>query len=473
MDLPLKTIRELSEMLRSGETSPVELTEQTFARIEALDPKLNSYITVTADLARAQARTAEQEIRAGEWRGPLHGIPYAAKDLCFTKGILTTAGAKIHADFVPDYDATCVIKLREAGAVLVGKANLHENAYGITSTNPHYGAVCNPWDLERIPGGSSGGSTAALAAGLCNFSLGTDTGGSIRIPASFCSLTGLKPTFGRVSRHGVFPLGATLDHVGPFALTVEEAGWIYEVMAGRDPNEDATVDRPIELPAFAEGACLDGRRVGVPRAFYFEGLDPEVEAACQAALRQMEALGAEIVEVSLPDIEETNAIARLVLLAEAASVHARSYRDRSADYGDDQRALLDQGLFVTAADYLNAQRRRRALCDGFYQAFDEVDVIAAPAVPVLPAKIGQRTLTVRGVEHDVRLATTRNARALNLTGLPLLSVPCGFSESGLPIGLQLVGGLFDEKTLLEVGHAYQSATDWHLKRPALAGQMTH
>ena len=468
MELPLKTIRELSGLLRAGEISPVELTEQTLARIEALEPKLNAYITVTAELARAQAREAEREIREGRWRGPLHGIPYAAKDLCFTKGIRTTAGAKIHRDFAPDYDATCVEKLREAGAVLIGKANLHENAYGITSANPHYGPVHNPWDLERIPGGSSGGSAAALSAGCCSFSLGTDTGGSIRIPASFCSLTGLKPTFGRVSRYGVYPLGATLDHVGPFALTVEEAGWIYEAMAGPDENEDATVDRTVELPAFEAEARLEGKRVGVPASFYFEGLDPEVEAACSRALGVFEELGAELVEVQVPDMEELNAIARLVLLAEGAAVHARSLRDRAQDYGEDQRALLDQGQFITAVDYLNAQRRRRELCEVFYSALDEADVIAAPAVPVLPAKIGQKNLTVRGVEHDVRLATTRNARGLNPTGLPLLSLPCGFSEAGLPIGLQLVGGLFDEKGLLEAGHAYQGATEWHWRRPGVS-----
>lgn len=468
MDLPLKTIRELSALLKSGGISPVELAEQTLARIERLEPALNSCITVTAETALAQARQAESEIRGGDWRGPLHGVPYAAKDLCFTKGIRTTAGAKIHSGFVPDFDATCVSKLRAAGAVLVGKANLHENAYGITSSNPHYGPVHNPWDLERIPGGSSGGSTAALSAGLCSFSLGTDTGGSIRIPASFCSLTGLKPTFGRVSRHGVFPLGATLDHVGPFALTVEEAGWIYAAMAGRDPHEDATVDEPVELPDFAPEARLDGWKIGVPATFYFDNLDPEVEAACKAALTVFERLGAKVVEVAVPDIEELNAIARVVLLAEASSVHARHYRARPEDYGDDQRALLDQGLFITAVDYLNAQRRRRQLCAGFHAALEQVDVIAAPAVPVLPAKIGQKTLTVRGVEHDVRLATTRNARALNTTGLPLLSLPCGFSEAGLPIGLQLVGSLFGEKALLEAGHAYQGATDWHVRRPAIA-----
>ena len=468
MDLPLKTIRELSALLRSGEVSPVELTEQTLARIERLEPQLNAYITVAGELAREQAETAEREIREGNWRGPLHGIPYAAKDLCFTKGLRTTAGAKIHENFVPDHDATCVEKLREAGAVLVGKANLHENAYGITSANPHYGPVHNPWDLERIPGGSSGGSTAALSAGACSFSLGTDTGGSIRIPASFCSLTGLKPTFGRVSRHGVFPLGATLDHVGPFALTVEEAGWIYQAMAGRDSQEDATIDRPVELPAFEPGARLDGRRVGVPVNFYFEGLDPEVETACRKALSVFQELGAELVEITVPDIEELNAIARIILLAEASSVHVRTYRARPQDYGEDQRALLDQGLFVSAVDYLNAQRRRRQLCEGFHAVLDEVDAIIAPAVPVLPARIGQKNLTVRGVEHDVRLATTRNARGLNPTGLPLLSLPCGFSEAGLPIGLQLAGALFDEKTLLELGHAYQGMTEWHRRRPAVA-----
>jgi aspartyl-tRNA(Asn)/glutamyl-tRNA(Gln) amidotransferase subunit A len=468
VDASLKTIRELSGLLRSGEMSPVELAEQTLARIERLEPKLNSYITVTPETALDQARQAERELRAGNWRGPLHGIPYAAKDLCFTKGIRTTAGAKFLSEFVPDHDATCVEKLREAGAVLVGKANLHENAYGITSGNPHYGAVHNPWDLERIPGGSSGGSTAALSAGLCSFSLGTDTGGSIRIPASFCSLTGLKPTFGRVSRYGVYPLGATLDHVGPFALTVEEAGWIYQAMAGRDPREDATVDRPVELPDFLDGARLDGRKVGVPANFYFDDLDPEVEAACRRALSVFEVLGAELVEVTVPDMEELNVMARLILLAEGASVHARNYQARPQDYGEDQRALLDQGFFITAVDYLNAQRRRRELCAGFHAILRDVDVIAAPAVPVLPAKIGQKTLRVRGVEHDVRLASTRNARGLNPTGLPLLSVPCGFSEAGLPIGLQLAGALFDERTLLEVGHAYQGATEWHRRRPAVS-----
>jgi len=468
MDLPLKTIAELAPLIRSGEVSPVELARQTLARIEILQPKLNAYITVAAELALDQARRAEREIAEGNYRGPLHGIPYAAKDLLETRGIRTTAGAKIFAERVPETDAAVVERLRDAGAVLVGKANLHENAYGITSTNPHYGAVCNPWDLERIPGGSSGGSTAALSAGLCGFSLGTDTGGSIRIPASLCSLAGLKPTFGRVSRVGCYPLGHTLDHIGPFALTVEECGWVYEALAGHDPREDSSVDRPVELPEFPSEARLDGKKVGVPENFYFEDLDPEVELAVRRALKELESAGAELVEISVPDIEEFNNVGRLILLAEATSVHQRNLDRCYEDYGEDQRALLDQGRFVLAVDYLNAQRRRRELCSDFNRLLEQVDVIAAPAIPVLAARIGQSTIEVAGRDHDVRLMTTRNVRALNMTGLPLLSLPCGFSESGLPIGLQLIGGLFDERGLLEVGHAYQTATDWHRRRPAIA-----
>ncbi|MBI1352804.1 MAG: Asp-tRNA(Asn)/Glu-tRNA(Gln) amidotransferase GatCAB subunit A [Acidobacteria bacterium] len=462
--LPLQSIAELSGLLRTGAISPVELLEQTLARIERLNPALNAYITVTAELAREQARLAESEIRAGRYRGPLHGVPYAAKDLCFTRGIRTTAGSKILRDFTPSYDGTVVVRLRRAGAVLVGKAGLHENAYGITSDNPHFGSIHNPWDLERIPGGSSGGSGAALASGLCSFSLGTDTGGSIRIPAAFCSVTGLKPTFGRVSRYGVFPLGHTLDHVGPFALTAEECGWTYAAIAGFDPHEDASIDRPVELPSAAE-TDLRGVRVGVPEAFYFDDLDPEVEAACRAALATFESLGAVVEPIQLPDIEELNAVARVILLAEATAVHQRNLDARPEDFGEDQIALLDQGRFITAVDYLNAQRRRRELCQAFARAFERVDWMAAPAVAVLPAKIGQKTLEIRGMRHDVRLATTRNARALNLTGLPLLTLPCGFSADGLPIGLQLIGDAYDERRILAAGMAFQEATDFHRRRP--------
>ncbi len=464
MELPLQSISELSRLIRTREISCAELTEQTLARIERLNPALNAYITVTAELAREQAARADKEIAAGQYRGPLHGIPYAAKDLCFTRGVPTTAGSKILRDFVPTYDATVVVRLRRAGAVLVGKSGLHENAYGITSNNPYFGAIRNPWDLERIPGGSSGGSAAALASGLCSFSLGTDTGGSIRIPAAFCSVTGLKPTFGRVSRYGVFPLGHSLDHVGPFALTAVECGWTYVAMAGYDPHEDASIDRPVEFPPEGE-ASVAGLRIGVPENFYFEQLDPAVEQHCRAALKTFESLGATLEPIGLPDIEEMNAVARVILLAEATAVHIRNLDRRPEDFGEDQLALFDQGRFITAVDYLNAQRRRRELCASFARAFEKVDILAAPAVTVLPAKIGQVNLDIRGETHDVRLATTRNCRALNLTGLPLLTMPCGFSDSGLPAALQLIGDAYAENSILKAGAAFQQATDFHLRRP--------
>ena len=462
------TIQETSQRIQNGEISPVELTRQTLDRIAKLQPVLNAYITITADHALDQARQAEAEIRSGNYRGPLHGIPYAAKDLFYTKGIRTTVGTKFLADFVPDFDATIIEKLNAAGAVLVGKAGLHECAYGITSDNPHYGPIRNPWDTDRIPGGSSGGSTSALASGQCLFSLGSDTGGSIRIPASLCGLAGLKATFGRVSRHGVYPLGHTLDHAGPFGLTVRDTAWVYQAIAGFDSRDPSSAGRPDRTPVLSPEARLDGRKIGVPTNYYFEHLDADVEAAVRKALQVLEELGATLVEIAVPDIEEFNSIGRLILLAEASSVHHRRLRERREDFGDDVRALLDQGHLVLATDYLDAQRRRRAFNDAFNELLREVDVIATPTIPITAAKIGEDTLRVAGRDENVRLATTRLVRALNMTGLPLLSVPCGISSEGLPIGLQLIGGLFDEAALLEVGHSYEQATEWHKKRPPIA-----
>ena len=462
------TIQETSQRIQSGEISPVELTQQTLDRIAKLQPVLNAYITVTADHALEQARQAEAEIRSGNYRGPLHGIPYAAKDLFYTKGIRTTVGTKFLADFVPDFDATIIEKLNDAGAVLVGKAGLHECAYGITSNNPHYGPIRNPWDTDRIPGGSSGGSASALASGQCLFSLGSDTGGSIRIPASLCGLAGLKATFGRVSRHGVYALGHTLDHAGPFGMTVRDTAWVYQAIAGFDSRDPSSAGRPDRTPVLSPEPRLDGRKIGVPTNYYFENLDADVEAAVRKALQVLEELGATLVEIAVPDIEEFNSIGRLILLAEASSVHHRRLRERREDFGDDVRALLDQGRLVLATDYLDAQRRRRAFNDAFNELLTQVDVIAAPTLPITAAKIGQNTIRVAGRDENVRLATTRLVRALNMTGLPLLSVPCGISSEGLPIGLQLIAGLFDEATLLEVGHSYEQATEWHKIRSPVA-----
>ena len=464
----LMTISELAPMIQRSELSPVQLTREALASIAKRQPALNAFITVTEEHALQQARRAEAEIAAGRYRGPLHGIPYAAKDLFYTHGIKTTVGSKLMADFVPDFDAAVIEKLNAAGAVMIGKAGMHEWAYGITSNNPHFGAIRNPWDTNCIPGGSSGGSTSALAAGMCSFSLGSDTGGSIRIPASLCGLVGLKPTFGRVSRYGVFPLSHTLDHAGPFGLTVRDTAMVYEAIAGYDARDDSCANQPVTAPALVEEPKLTGTTIGVPRNFYFEKLDPDVDAAVREALKVLESLGAELVEITVPDIEEFNRVAQLILLVEASSVHARRLDQHREAFGDDVRRLFDQGRFIAAIDYLNAQRRRRALLEGFNELLKQVDVIATPTIPIPAAKIGQDTVEIGGEPHNVRLATTRNMRALNMTGLPLLQVPCGFSGGGLPIGLQIIGRLWDETGIMQVGHAYERATDWHKRRPPIA-----
>lgn len=469
MELPARLgVSQLDQAYKSGQVSPVEVVRHMLDRIAGLDPVLNSYLTVTADHALDQARRAESEIRAGRRIGPLHGVPYAAKDLLDTRGIRTTVGSRILTDNIPARDAAVVEKLSAAGAILLGKTGLHEWAYGITSSNPHFGPVRNPWDPERIPGGSSGGSAAALAAGLCGFSLGSDTGGSIRIPAALCGIAGLKPTFGRVSRRGAFPLGHTLDTLGPFGLTVKDTALVYQAIAGPDKADPSTVEKPLESPRFGPEPSLRGVVIGLPHAFYFENLDPAVDSAVQSALGVLTGLGAEVREVSVPDIELANSLHRLVLLAEATSVHRRRLDERRDEFGDDVRSLLDQGRFVLATDYLDAQRLRRRFCDEFCRTLKTVDALVLPAVPIPTARIGELEVVVNGKPENVRLATTRNIRALNLTGLPVLSVPCGFHSDGLPIGIQIVGRAFDERRILEIGHAYESATQWHLQIPPSA-----
>ena len=461
-------IRELGTLFADGSLSPVEVVQDALRRIERLDPALNSYLTVTAERALEQAADAESEIRAGRKRGPLHGIPYAAKDLLDTSGIRTTVGSRIRARHVPSSNAAVIEKLDDAGAILIGKTGLHEWAYGITSTNPHFGPVRNPWDPERIPGGSSGGSAAALAAGLCVFSLGSDTGGSIRIPAALCGIAGLKPTFGRISRRGAFPLGHTLDTLGPFGLRVEDTALTYGAIAGHDPSDPASVSRPVELPALELEPCLKGTVIGVPSRFFFDRFDPEIADAVGNALSVMEGLGVELRTVRTPDVEAANSLHRLILLAEAASVHRRRLESHRTEFGDDVRALLDQGRFVLATEYLDAQRARREFCREFDSVLLDVDALAIPAVPIPTARIGELEIEVGGKIENVRLATTRNVRALNLTGLPVLSVPCGFRGDGMPVGMQIVGPKYGEAGILAIGHAYEQATDWHARIPPMA-----
>jgi aspartyl-tRNA(Asn)/glutamyl-tRNA(Gln) amidotransferase subunit A len=435
-------------MLRSYQISSEELVEEAVRRIAAR-PELNAFITVTADYARREARFLDRELRKGRDRGPLHGIPVAYKDLLYTRDIRTTAGSKIFSDFVPQFDATVVTRMETAGAISIGKLNLHEFAYGITSNNPHFGAVRNPHNPDLIPGGSSGGSGAAVAAEMIFCGMGSDTGGSIRIPASYCGVVGLKPTFGRVSRYGCFPLGLTLDHIGPLTRSVEDAGIVLDAISGRDPHDETSLDRVMaEAPSEL--------RIGWPRNFFTERLHPEVVHAFENALETAEKDGTRIVPVRVPDPAGLNTIARTILLCEAAAV-LMPHANRRADFGPDVLALFDQGRMIPATDYINAQRVRRAVIREWTRLFRDIDVLVTPTTPIPAPRIGQNTVTISDSEEDTRLASTRLVRGINALGYPALSMPCGQTSDGLPIGLQLIAKPWHEKTLLTCGKALEAA----------------
>jgi aspartyl-tRNA(Asn)/glutamyl-tRNA(Gln) amidotransferase subunit A len=447
-------ILETARNLRARRVSAVELVTAAIERIDRLNEHLRAFITVTAEQALEQAREADRELASGAKRGPLHGIPIALKDLFATRGVRTTGGSLVYQDYVPDFDATVVERLRAAGAISLGKLNMHEMAYGITSANPHFGPVRNPWNPEHSPGGSSGGSAATVAAHIVYVAMGTDTGGSIRIPASFCGTVGLKPTYGRVSRHGVLPLGYSLDHMGPLTRTVRDAALVLNAIAGRDSKDPTSSRKPIVDYVPKEGCSIHGLRVGVPENFHFERLDPDVETAVRGAIARAEALGASVRPVTLPDVGALNAVARMVLLAEASAV-ASPAAERRELFGPDVLALLDQGRLVPAVDYINAQRLRRRMRHEFDALWSEVDCLFTPTTPNTAPKIGDTTIRLCGVDEDVRLATTRLVRGINALGYPALSIPCGLSGAGLPIGLQIVGPPFEEARILRAGAALE------------------
>jgi aspartyl-tRNA(Asn)/glutamyl-tRNA(Gln) amidotransferase subunit A len=448
------TIREAAAGLREHRFSAVELATAAMARIDRHNPNLSAFITITGAQALEQARQADREFAAGKDRGPFQGIPVALKDLFHVKGVRTTAGSKVYENYVPEINATVVEKLTAAGAVLFGKLNMHELAYGITSANPHFGAVRNPWNPQHSPGGSSGGSGAAVAANMVFMAMGSDTGGSIRIPASFCGTVGLKPTYGRVSRFGVLPLGFSLDHVGPLTRTVRDAALALNAIAGHDPLDPTSSHRPAVDYVPGEDCSIRGVRIGFPESFFFENLDEDVESAVRGAIARAESLGAVVKPVRLPDMAALNAVARVVLLSEASAV-AGSYPEDRSLYGADVRALLDQGRLVPAADYINAQRLRRKMRSEFNQVWSEVDCLMTPATPNPAPRVGDTIVRLGGREEDVRLASTRLVRGVNALGLPALSLPCGLSAAGLPVGLQIIGAAFDEATLLRIGAALE------------------
>ena len=468
------TLIDAARALRDGQVSSAELTEECLSRIERLNPSLNAFLTVTADTARAQARQADEERRAGMDRGPLHGIPIAHKDLFCTAGVRTTSGSKLFENHVPHFDAAVVERLREAGAVMLGKTSMHEHAYGITCDNPHFGAVHNPWDLARIPGGSSGGSAAAVAAGLCLMATGSDTGGSIRVPAAYCGVTGLKPTYGVVSKHGVMPLAFSLDHAGPIARTVRDVAVSLAAMAGfdrRDPSSARGRAHGLlqDLLPPPEVASLQGVKIGMAENFYFERLDPDVDNAVHFMAYRAQDLGAELVALRLPDGAQLNAVSQVTLLVEAAAVHEPYIRKRRKLYGEDVRTLVDMGRVIPGVDYVQAQRLRRRAQVVYRATLKQVDCLLVPTTPVVAPLIGQTEVEIGGRMEDIRMASTRLVRGFNALGLPALSMPAGFTRGGLPIGMQLVGRPFGEKELLRIAAALEDATGHVARRPEMAG----
>jgi aspartyl-tRNA(Asn)/glutamyl-tRNA(Gln) amidotransferase subunit A len=469
-DLFFTSMTELARMIATKAVSPVEVVRAHLDRIAALDPGLRAYITVCADAALQAARAAETALMSGGAVGPLHGVPYALKDLYDTAGLRTTGGSRILADRVPGKDATVTQRLVRAGAILLGKLNMVEFAYGPEGLNPHYGHARNPWDsgVHRMAGGSSSGSGVAVAAGLAPGSLGSDTGGSIRIPASLCGITGLKPTYGRVSRAGVLPLAWSMDHVGPMTRTAADCALMLGAMAGYDPADASTSVLPVPDYSAALTGDLKGLRVGLLRGFFLEGATPEVRAAVEAAVATLARAGAVVDELSLEHMGLVPAASTAIVAAEALAYHAEFLRTRPAEYDPDVARRLRLSAFVGGAHYVRAQQVRGLVRDAVDAALARRDVLLAPSTPIVAPALDERQTTLGDGPSDVRGALLRFTRPFNLSGHPACALPCGFTAGGLPIGMQLVGRPFDEATVLRAADGFQRLTDFHARRPVLA-----
>jgi aspartyl-tRNA(Asn)/glutamyl-tRNA(Gln) amidotransferase subunit A len=467
LELCYMSAGKLSRLIQRREVSPVEVVDAHLARIEATDGVLNSFITLLPDRARAAARLAETQIQSGNYRGPLHGIPVGLKDLFNTGGVRTTSGSRIFDNFIPERDCTVAAGFQQAGAILLGKLNMHQFAYGPTGENPDYGHMHNPWNPELVAGGSSGGSGSAAAAGQCTITMGSDTGGSIRIPAALCGIVGLKPTYGRVSRHGLTPLSWCMDHPGPMVRTVEDAALTMNAIAGYDPNDVASAR--VEVPDYTTALTgeVQGLRIGVPREYFEAPLDPQVAEAVQKAINLLGELGATVTEVSFPMFKYSQAISDTVLMAEAATYH-RGLLSREGDKLYPPVLLrLEAGLFISAADYLKAQQARAQFNWEARQLLNEVDLLAGPTEPITAPRLLAAEVQVGEQIMGTTAALTQYTRPYNITGFPAISIPCGFSNEGMPIGLQLAGRPFDELTVLRTAYAYEQATDWHQRRPPI------
>jgi aspartyl-tRNA(Asn)/glutamyl-tRNA(Gln) amidotransferase subunit A len=458
--MPYLSIQQASEELRSGIITPTELLAETLVRIDQLDSHIQAFVTVMRDQAYEEAEKAENEQRTGLFRSPLHGIPIAIKDLIAVKDVRMTAGSKVLADYVPQEDATVVEQLRTAGAVIVGKTNTHEFAYG-TYTPP----TRNPWDLTRIPGGSSGGSAAAVAAHMCHGAIGSDTGGSIRIPSACCGITGLKPTYGRVSTYGVIPLSWSLDHVGPMGRSAEDCAILFDAIARYDPRDPNSVSGPpgkasATLIGGAEGRSLlslQGIKLGIPSESFVAPLDPEVRASWRSAILVLQEEGAEVIDLELQ--RPTMDTYRTIQMPEASLAHMERawLTERLEAYGERTRSRLLQGQTIPAVDYLRAQQQRRAFSSNLRSIMQRVNALVLPTIPMPAILIEQ----ANGVTENATVALLRLTMPFNLAGLPAISLPCGFTIGSLPIGLQVVGKPFEESMILRIAHAYQQLTDWH------------
>lgn len=487
MSIP-RTIKEAATLIEKGEASPVELTELFLERISAEDAKINSYITVWEEAALEAARKAEKQISEGNYLGALHGVPIALKDIFVTKNSRTTCGSKMLRDFVAPYNSTVAEKLMASGSVVLGKNNMDEFAMGSSNETSYFGPVKNPWDTDRVPGGSSGGSAAATAANLCVASVGTDTGGSIRQPGSLCGVVGMKPTYGRVSRFGMIAFASSLDQAGPLAKTVEDAAIILSSIAGHDPMDSTSVNLPTTDYTDALSTDIKGLRVGIPKEYFISGMDPEVEKSVRKAIDELQTLGAEIVEISLPHSRYAVSTYYIIAPSEASSNLARYdgvrytyrcenpetlrdlfFRSRSEGFGDEVKRRIMLGTYALStgyydAYYLKAQKVRTLIIKDFENAWEKVDIIASATSPETAFRIGEKT------DDPLKMYLSDILTIpCNIAGLPGISVPCGFSSEKLPIGLQIMGKPFDEQTVLNVAYAYEQSTKWYEKEVAPPG----
>ena len=461
LDLLKLTISELAPRIRAGEVSPVELTEAALAQADRLQPTLNSFITILYDQARSQAKEQEAALARGEYRGPLQGIPIGIKDNIATAGIRTTLGSKVLAENVPDEDAEVVRRCKDAGAIILGKENLEEFAAGATSNNPHYGAVHNPWGLDHIPGGSSGGGGANVAAGVTFASLGTDLGGSVRLPGTFCGVVGLKQTFGRVSQRGLLVTSYNGDHIGPMTRSVSDSALVLQAIAGYDPLDPSTVPVPVADYSAALGKNLRGMKMGIPANYYLDLVDEEVARAVRQAIGALEELGVEMREVSIPSMEYVGAL-RIAGMADSVVTHEPYIKSSRRDYGPDTLYRALAGQFVLGRDYSKSLKVQRIIKEDYARVLQEVDFLVTPTAPMAAPRIDAKYVTLGGAEHRVRGPgsgmISRNTSPMNATGLPAITVPCGFTREGLPIGVQFIGRPFDESTLFQVAQGYEAVS---------------